>query len=157
MNIHALFCDGTGNYVFPPEPLPGQQVTLQFRTGAGDADSVCLLTGGREYEMEKRSTSGVFDYYAVSLELGEENLYYSFRVRAGEEVWYYNQFGATREKIEEYEFQIAPGFSTPDWAKGAVMYQIFVDRFCNGDPSNDVEDGEYIYIGETCGTCEGLE
>ena len=27
------------------------------------------------------------------------------------------------------------------------MYQIFVDRFCNGDPSNDVEDGEYIYIG----------
>ena len=148
MNIHALFCDGTGNYVFPPEPLPGQQVTLQFRTGAGDADSVCLLTGGREYEMEKRSTSGVFDYYAVSLELGEENLYYSFRVRAGEEVWYYNQFGATREKIEEYEFQIAPGFSTPDWAKGAVMYQIFVDRFCNGDPSNDVEDEEYIYIGE---------
>ena len=23
----------------------------------------------------------------------------------------------------------------------------FVDRFCNGDPTNDVEDGEYIYIG----------
>lgn len=148
MNIHALFCDGTGNYVFPPEPLPGQQVTLQFRTGADDADSVCLLTGGREYEMEKRSTSGVFDYYAVSLELGEENLRYSFRVRSGEESWYYNQFGVTRERIEEYEFQIAPGFHTPDWAKGAVMYQIFVDRFCNGDLSNDVEDGEYVYIGE---------
>lgn len=28
------------------------------------------------------------------------------------------------------------------------MYQIFVDRFCNGDLSNDVEDGEYVYIGE---------
>ena len=27
------------------------------------------------------------------------------------------------------------------------MYQIFVDRFCNGDPTNDVEDNEYIYIG----------
>ena len=148
MNIHALFCDGTGNYVFPPEPMPGQQVTLQFRTGADDADSVCLLTGGREYEMEKRSTSGVFDYYAVSFELGAENLRYSFKVRSGDEVWYYNQFGATRERIEEYEFQIAPGFHTPDWAKGAVMYQIFVDRFYNGDPSNDVEDGEYTYIGE---------
>ena len=121
--------------------MPGQQITLQFRTGADDADSVCLLTGGREYEMEKRSTSGVFDYYAVSLELGEENLRYSFRVRSGEETWYYNQFGVMRERIEEYEFQIAPGFHTPDWAKGAVMYQIFVDRFCNGDPSNDVEDG----------------
>ena len=28
------------------------------------------------------------------------------------------------------------------------MYQIFVDRFCNGDPSNDVLTGEYSYIGE---------
>lgn len=27
------------------------------------------------------------------------------------------------------------------------MYQIFVDRFYNGDPTNDVEDNEYIYIG----------
>ena len=29
------------------------------------------------------------------------------------------------------------------------MYQIFVDRFYNGDPSNDVEDREYFYIGDT--------
>ena len=43
-------------------------------------------------------------------------------------------------------FRIAPGFSTPDWAKGAIMYQIYVDRFCNGDPSNDVVDNEYFYI-----------
>lgn len=28
------------------------------------------------------------------------------------------------------------------------MYQIFVDRFCNGDRSNDVVDDEYTYIGE---------
>ena len=31
-------------------------------------------------------------------------------------------------------------FATPDWAKGAVMYQIYADRFCNGDPTNDVLD-----------------
>ena len=30
------------------------------------------------------------------------------------------------------------------------MYQIFVDRFYNGDPTNDVEDDEYIYIGAPC-------
>ena len=28
------------------------------------------------------------------------------------------------------------------------MYQIYVDRFYNGDPSNDVETGEYSYIGD---------
>ena len=30
-----------------------------------------------------------------------------------------------------------PAFTTPDWAQGAVAYQIFPDRFFNGDPSND--------------------
>ena len=28
------------------------------------------------------------------------------------------------------------------------MYQIFTDRFRNGDPENDVESGEYSYIHE---------
>ena len=28
------------------------------------------------------------------------------------------------------------------------MYQIFVDRFCNGDKSNECPDGRYAYIGE---------
>lgn len=26
------------------------------------------------------------------------------------------------------------------------MYQIYVDRFCNGDPTNDTETNEYIYL-----------
>ena len=47
-----------------------------------------------------------------------------------------------------YAFRITPGFHTPEWAKGAVMYQIFVDRFCNGDPTNDVQSCEYVYIGK---------
>ena len=28
------------------------------------------------------------------------------------------------------------------------MYQIYIDRFCNGDPSNDILTNEYRYIGE---------
>ena len=41
----------------------------------------------------------------------------------------------------------APFFKVPEWSKGAVMYQIFTDRFCNGDPANDVVTGEYVYNG----------
>ncbi|MGC8784416.1 MAG: glycoside hydrolase family 13 protein [Armatimonadota bacterium] len=33
--------------------------------------------------------------------------------------------------------QSADEFHTPDWVKHAVFYQIFPDRFANGDPSND--------------------
>ncbi len=30
-----------------------------------------------------------------------------------------------------------PQFSVPAWTKKAVWYQIFLERFCNGDPTND--------------------
>jgi len=36
-------------------------------------------------------------------------------------------------QIDVYE----PGFTTPEWTRGAVVYQVFPDRFFNGDPSND--------------------
>ena len=35
--------------------------------------------------------------------------------------------------------------AVPLWACGALLYQIFPDRFHNGDPSNDVRTGEYLY------------
>lgn len=34
----------------------------------------------------------------------------------------------------------APPFTTPDWAKHAIFYQIFPERFCNGDPSRSPEN-----------------
>ena len=33
----------------------------------------------------------------------------------------------------------------PEWAKGMIFYQIFPDRFYNGDRENDVKTGEYKY------------
>ena len=36
-------------------------------------------------------------------------------------------------QVDVYE----PDFTTPAWTRGAVVYQIFPDRFFNGDPSND--------------------
>jgi cyclomaltodextrinase len=36
-----------------------------------------------------------------------------------------------------YQSIMRPAFETPDWAKHAIWYQIFPERFRNGDPSND--------------------
>ena len=144
---HALFCDGTASYVSPPEPAENERVTLRFRTAKGDVDSVRLVTRVGGYEMELEDTRGGFDYYTISWRLNEERFHYCFEIRSGEEVCFYNRCGVSKEVVEFYDFVIAPGFSTPDWAKGAVMYQIYTDRFYNGDKSNDVESNEYFYIG----------
>lgn len=39
--------------------------------------------------------------------------------------------------------ELKPAFTTPAWARDAVWYQVFPERFRNGDPSND--PGEFWY------------
>src|SRR5258707_585098 len=40
-----------------------------------------------------------------------------------------------------------PDFKTPQWMHDAVIYQIFPDRFRNGDKSNDPKDGSQVFYG----------
>lgn len=148
MNKTALFCDGTEGYVYPHEPKESELVTFRFRTAKDDVDRVGLVTSADTYVMEKECTQGEFDYYTFETRLGEEPFRYCFEVQSGTEKYYYGRCGISREILEYYNFVVVPGFSTPDWAKGAVMYQIFTDRFYNGDKSNDVETNEYYYIGD---------
>ena len=147
MNREALFCDGTGDYVCPAEPEINEKVVLRFRTAHNDVDEVKLHIGEQEYPMWKTRTNGEFDFYEIEYQLGEDILRYCFEIKQGAEICFYSRYGITGKKENYYDFIISPGFKTPEWAKGAVMYQIFVDRFYNGDPTNDVEDNEYIYIG----------
>lgn len=148
MNKKALFCDGTSQYVNPSEPERNEEVVFRFRTAKDDAEHVCLVHEKIRYEMEKAQTGEVFDYYEIKRQLGEEPFRYYFEIRSGSEVCYYNRCGVSERVVSDYDYVVCPGFRTPKWAKGAVMYQIFTDRFCNGDPDNDVEDREYYYIGD---------
>lgn len=155
MNKEALFSDGTGQFLVPSEPDKFETVTIRFRTAKNDVDFVRVISGSRAFVMRKSDSVGAFDYYELKWKLEDKPLKYHFEINGrGEygrsEICYYNRLGVTDKMTDEFAFTIVPGFSTPDWAKGAVMYQIFVDRFYNGDTSNDVETGEYIYIGAPC-------
>lgn len=147
MNEQALFCDGTAQFVTPLEPKCNETVTLRFRTARDENVHVRLVTAVGRYDLEKEYSKGAFDFYRIGWRLNENLFRYSFEIQEGENVRYYNRCGVSKEIVPFYDFMIVPGFSTPDWAKGAVIYQIYVDRFYNGDSSNDVETNEYYYIG----------
>lgn len=148
LNFGALFADGTDSYRHPAELSIGDSVTLRFRTGSNNVDAVYLIYNGERCKMQVESSDGLFDYYAYTISEVTADIDYYYMVLAGNVTCYYNKLGTQKDLNQDYNFQIAPGFSVPKWARGAVFYQIFVDRFCNGDPSNDVEDNEYCYIGE---------
>lgn len=148
LNFGALFADGTEFYRTPAEIDIGGSVKLRFRTATDNVDEVYVVCSDVCYEMSIESSNSLFDYYVYTIPEVNDNIDYYYEVHAGNVVCYYNKLGTQKVLNRDYNFQLLPGFKVPKWARGAVFYQIFVDRFCNGDETNDVLDNEYCYIGE---------
>ncbi len=144
----ALFSDCTGDYVIPPEPNVYGMATVKFRTKKDNVDRVYFVCENEKHLMFKTESDDLFDYYAHTVQLENREISYYFEVQAGKITCYFNFQGAQKHIDRHYDFRLIPGYKTPEWAKGAVMYQIYVDRFYNGDPSNDVLTDEYRYIGD---------
>ena len=140
LNKDAMFSDGTEYYRTPVEPREGDTVTIRFRTQRNNVDNVCLVHDGEYLEMKREKTSGSFDYYTAQIVMGKNLVRYYFEIHSGLVTCYYDTNGVNTRHEERTEFEIYPGYHVPEWLKGAVMYQIYVDRFYNGDPSNDPEN-----------------
>ncbi len=146
LNEELLFTDGTPFYCTYIETEHSYDVCLRVRTGADEAVSVHVRTQDGTYPMIKEMSRDGLDYYKICLKDCKSGESYDFEVSDGENSWFLNKRGVMREENPFYNFIFIPGFETPEWARGAVFYQIYTDRFCNGNPDNDVLDNEYRYI-----------
>ena len=111
--------------------LPGRAVRIRYRTLDDDVESVALHVRDREpLQMAPIVSPAPFQYWQVDIPLTDESITYAFAVHDGD-----------RTAKDPRAFTISgaelPEIRTPDWAKGAVWYQIFPERFRNGDSSND--------------------
>ena len=95
-----------------------------------------------------------------------DNLWYRFIVSDGTDSAYYADdtpaldggLGATSGDTVDKSYALMvyePGFTAPGWAKNAVIYQIFPDRFRNGDTKNDPQDGRRRATTTRCSRCRG--
>ena len=128
-NKKALFSDTTENYISPAEPNAYSDVTIRFRSAKNNIDKVFFVNKGEKYLMFKVESDEYFDYYSHTEQLDNVKLSYFFEIHAGKISCFFDTRGVVKDIEPYYNFQIIPGFKTPDWAKGAVFYQIFVDRF----------------------------
>ena len=137
----------------------GTPVTLRLRSFKDDLSEVVLrvwsTTPGTQtlYPMSKVATSQEapygYDYWQATIpaQLEPTILYYRFILRDGTDEDYYEDddlfdggWGMVYDDSPDNSFQIDvynPAFQTPDWVKDAVIYQVFPDRFYNGNPRND--------------------
>jgi glycosidase len=132
-------------------------VTLRLKTWAGDVErvSVWFVSGASSgFRMERTGSDGHYDYYSRRLEV-DERIEYRFALVDGETVVWLGPDGVTEaaseEKVGLYEFTVDEHvvFETPEWVKEAVFYQIFPERFANGNPGNDPDFSEVYYEGLT--------
>ena len=149
--LSAFFSDGTERFRSPAEPDPGQTVTLRLRAPRLEGLRVFLWTGdGALLPMGGRGAGPLFELFEAELVCPESPLNYDFLIEYLDRRYVYQRNGARRLEPDclphpRFHFRLTPGFHTPEWARGAVQYQIFPDRFRNGDRSNDVRTGEYSY------------
>ncbi|HUV37675.1 MAG TPA: alpha amylase N-terminal ig-like domain-containing protein, partial [Patescibacteria group bacterium] len=141
-------------------PLGRERIAFTSRAHRNDVERVDLLytvVGGTEQSMQMKPTEqdAVFQYYAAVLETpSTEAIRFTFRYTDGGAAFYAMPGGIGTEEpapddMFEYSIEVIRPFFTPDWAKGGVFYQIFPERFRNGDTSNDPDFSEPYYEGAT--------
>ncbi len=161
-------------YRTPGGAVPaGTPVTLRLRTFHNDVTSVRLRvyelnsTSQRFYDMSVAAADvscyqaslepRTCDFWEVTLPNDEpNNLWYRFIVTDGTDTDYYADdtpaldggMGSVSDDAVDDSFALMvydPEFTAPEWMRDAVIYQIFPDRFKNGNPQNDPENGDVRY------------
>ncbi len=125
-----------------------------------------------EYTLKKDrySTEDCKEYWSINIKFNSIGVYaYYFEIECGEDKFYYgnnsNEYSHTifnwvgtggegrlykkADGMPRFNQTIyVQGFKTPDWAKDAVYYHIFPERFKNGDKSNDPNPKKRGFYGE---------
>ncbi|MHC5228593.1 glycoside hydrolase family 13 protein [Enterococcus sp. LJL99] len=135
------------------------KIHLRIRTARSDVKRVELIQGDpylftseqwylERMPMKKGVSTGLFDYWEIETDASYNRLQYGFYLEGndGTEVFYCDQgvYPHTEEiiKMGNFYFKMpyfheVDRFKTPEWVKETVWYQIFPERFANGDSSND--------------------
>ncbi len=148
INRRAIFSDETSSFRIPVQPRWRDRVLVRIRTFKDNIDKVEIVTDRlTRIIMEKEKSEGYFDYYKAEFPPDAQNLRYYFCLYKDEEKVYYSKVGVSDRKLDYASFSLIRGFETPSWITGKVIYQIYIDRFFNGDNDNDVQTNEYVYLG----------
>jgi len=134
-----------------------ETVHIRIRTKKDDLTRVRLQHGDPYYwtedgwqyqfeDMEKSGSDDLFDYWFIAIKPPHRRLRYGFELSDEKETVYFTEKGYYEEPPGEtndhFSFPFLNPidvFDAPDWVRNTVWYQIFPERFANGDPSIDPE------------------
>ncbi|HUN22809.1 MAG TPA: alpha-amylase family glycosyl hydrolase [Anaerolineales bacterium] len=153
-----LHHDGSPLFVQAPQPTAlhfGDEVTIRVRALKNAPIERLLLRicpDGEQFfsEMQCEPTleNAPCQWWQAKLTIHMPVTAYRFLIFARDGVWWYNQSGLhAHTPTDAEDFKLLAEYDAPDWVRSSVFYQIFPDRFADGDPTHNVQTGEYEYHG----------
>ncbi|PRO65621.1 alpha-glycosidase [Alkalicoccus urumqiensis] len=163
MLLEAVYHQPKSQYAYAYD---NETLHIRVRTGRGDMDRVSIVWGDKYHFTEDTVTTTdmyifaqdeLFDYYQAEVKPPFRRFAYAFRFEKGSRTVFWNETGFTEGKLASggvgmlwspsgmFEFPFLNETDVarpPEWVKDAVFYQIFPERFENGDPSLTPEGAE---------------
>lgn len=140
-SVKKVYFDNERRYI---NPVQKGEIYLSIEFEKNDVEDVELQANASSIQKSVIESSNTIIYrFHVFTEA--EVLKYRFLIHDSEEIIY--GFNGTKEFFEfDFNHPIISYFDIPEWSKGRIYYQIFPDRFRNGDTSNDPQ-GTYSWNG----------
>jgi cyclomaltodextrinase / maltogenic alpha-amylase / neopullulanase len=118
------------------------RLMLTLRIRPDDADEIAAVVGGRRLPMKEVSRDDLYAVLRTEVPWNlRTDLEYAFWIRDGGAQFHYGPEGLRSPRAQGNRFKLKASeyqpFEVPGWVEQSVLYQIFPDRFENGDRSND--------------------
>lgn len=129
----------------------GERITVRLRTTLDVQNVKLKFVKVGEIETvdahEIPALGGAGRWFEAELPLHEARMRYAWQLNFADDHLNLTSLGLhhSRRGFRNW-FQYLCGYEAPEWAWKTFFYQIFPDRFRNGDPANDVQTGEYRYV-----------
>ena len=161
MNDIKAFSIVSSEFVSPLFPSKGEDVKLSVAfSSAPDAvfikyDTDMGLVFMKEMEKDGEINGAVKYSQTVPVTTDGEKFRWFFVFFEDNKSYYVGKKGITRYTPSQSDrFSIIPSLEAPEWVASSTCYQIFPDRFCNGDPRVGAKEGEYEFDGGSVTTPE---
>lgn len=129
--------------------LARQQYEIRFNWHPGLEAELCAIIDGLEHQLHHLGVTGRKDVWHCLFGTDKPEIKVLAMIKADETCLVYGANGFScmlaDARPSKIKLDTLPVFAVPDWVRSAIIYQIFPDRFCNGDPSNDPDFSEDYY------------
>ncbi|MGE7761096.1 glycoside hydrolase family 13 protein [Peribacillus sp. NPDC097895] len=154
MEFSSMHHRPNDNYAYT---INNETLHIRLRTKKQDISSAGLIFGDPyisdngqwQYEEQPMSLSGSdthYDYWHIYVKPPYRRIRYGFKVISEGESATYTEKGFFKEPPRDPGSYFAipylhqnEVFGAPEWVKDTIWYQIFPERFANGNPDNDPE------------------